>query len=159
MGNTKQINITKRPSKEEYYLLLAEVAQSRASCLRRSYGAVIVKNDRPISIGYTGQVTGEENCIDKGTCYRQEQGIPSGQRYEVCRSLHAEWNAIMNIGRDACKGATIYIVGKDTNNKEYVNAVPCEICKKLIKESGINRVVYRNSEGFTEELKNQVYGG
>lgn len=157
-GESMIINLKERPSKDEYYLILAEAVQTRASCLRRSFGAVIVKEDRVVSTGYTGQPTGEPNCIDLGTCYRQEQGIPSGTRYEVCRSLHSEWNAIINVGRDVCKGSTIYIVGKDYNTKEYVDAIPCNICKRLIKESGISRVVYRNANGEIEELCNQVYG-
>lgn len=152
------INLTERPSKDEYYLILAEAAQTRGSCLRRSFGAIIVKEDRVISTGYTGQVTGEPNCVDLGTCYRQENNIPSGTMYEVCRSLHAEWNAIINVGREERKGSTIYIVGKDMNTKEYVDAIPCEICKRLIKESGISKVVYRNAEGNMEVLTNQTYG-
>ena len=122
-----------RISKENYYLDIAETVLRRATCLRRVYGAIIVKNDEIISTGYNGAPRGRQNCVDMGFCTREAMKIPSGERYELCRSVHAEANAITKLARsnNNSDGATIYIT-----------ASPCIECAKLIIQAGIKRVVY-----------------
>lgn len=140
-----------RKDKENYYLDLAEVALERGTCLRRNYGAVIVKNDEVISTGYTGAPRGRENCSDFGKCARQALNIKSGERYELCRSVHAEQNAIISAARKDTIGATLYLVGKEVETGEYVkNAAPCAMCKRVIINAGIDKVIARvNEEEYT----------
>ncbi len=134
----------KRRDKTNYYLDVAEVALERGTCLRRNYGAVIVKNDVIVSTGYVGAPRGRENCIDIGTCVRKKLGIPRGERYEFCRSVHAEANAIINASREQMLGATLYLVGRDMETGELVNnADCCTMCKRMIINAGIEQVVIR----------------
>ena len=135
----------KRPSKDEYYLGFAKAAAIRGTCLRRNYGAVIVKNDEIISTGYTGAPRGRYNCNEIGKCVRMKKGVPSGQRYEMCRSVHAEMNAIISASRDKMIGATLYLYGWDVeHNCEKTDPVPCSLCERMIINAGIEEVVALN---------------
>ena len=134
-----------RRDKTNYYLDLAETVAQRCTCLRRHYGAVIVKNDEVISTGYVGAPRGRKNCTDLGTCVRQELHIPRGERYELCRSVHAEANAIISAPRDKMIDATLYLVGKEADTGAYIqNAVCCSMCKRMVINAGIRQVVVRD---------------
>ncbi len=136
-----------RREKRNYYLDIAETVLERGTCLRRNYGAIIVSNDEIISTGYTGAPRGRKNCIDLGVCYRIENNIPSGERYEMCRSVHAEANAIISAKRDEMIDAVLYLVGKEKKNGEYVkNANSCTMCKRLIINAGIDQVIVRDDK-------------
>ena len=135
-----------RRDKRNYYLDLAETVSKRGTCLRRSYGAVIVKNDEVISTGYVGAPRGRKNCSDLGGCMREKLGIPSGQRYELCRSVHAEANAIISAPRRDMIGATLYLVGREAaTNALMPNAMSCSMCKRTIINAGIEKVIIRTS--------------
>jgi dCMP deaminase len=134
-----------RKSKENYYLDIAEAVLARGTCLRRNYGAVIVKNDVIVSTGYAGAPRGRQNCIDTGECYRQKQGVARGERYELCRSVHAEANAIIAADRDLMLGATLYLSCHNENDELDPGAYPCPMCQRLIINAGIVRVICRNS--------------
>lgn len=131
-----------RISKIEYGLQLAETAAKRGTCLRRRFGAVIIKDDIVVSTGYVGAPRGRINCCDRGVCLRNEKGIKPGERYELCRSVHAEMNAIINASREEMKDATLYLVGLE-NNGSYTEAAPCAMCKRVIINAGIKQVVAR----------------
>ena len=136
-----------RMDKFNYYLDIAETVLERGTCLRRNYGAIIVRNDSIISTGYTGAPRGRKNCCDIGTCRRSELGIPRGERYELCRSVHAEANAIIAASRSEMLGATLYLAGRDKETGELVpDAASCAMCKRMIINSGIERVVVRNTK-------------
>ncbi len=136
-----------RRDKENYYLDIAETVLERGTCLRRIFGAVIVNNDQIISSGYNGAPRGRKNCIDMGFCVRESMGIPRGERYELCRSVHAEANAIIHAPRKDMIGATLYLVGKNVPTGDYVeNGSACSMCKRLIINAGIARVVIRNTK-------------
>ncbi|MBE6855911.1 MAG: cytidine deaminase [Ruminococcus sp.] len=135
-----------RKSKDNYYLDLAEVVAQRCTCLRRHYGAVIVKNDEVISTGYVGAPRGRKNCSDTGVCVREKLNIPRGERYELCRSVHAEANAIISASRRDMIGATLYLVGVEVSTGEYVpNSNSCSMCKRMVINSGIETVIIRDS--------------
>jgi dCMP deaminase len=134
-----------RITKDDYYLKVAEAILLRGTCLRRNFGAVIVKDDKIVGTGYTGSARGEKNCCDTGICIRQQQNIPQGQRYELCMSVHAEQNAVINAKSDL-HGATLYLVGKDMETEEFVDAVPCLMCWRTMTNAGIVRVVNRKGE-------------
>lgn len=136
----------KRPSKTEYYLNIAREVSKRATCLRRRYGAVIVNNDVIVGTGYCGAPRGKDNCIDLEICEREKQNIPSGERYELCRSVHAEMNAIINAGRDRCIGGIIYIYGEDAKINEKCNSEPCLLCQRVIINSGLEKIITSDSE-------------
>lgn len=143
---------TRTTSKEEYYLNIAETVLERSTCLRRMYGAIIVKNDEIIATGYNGAPRGEMNCCDCGICRREALNIPKGERYELCVSVHAEANAIISAARKDMIGATMYIVGKERDGR-YANPNPCMMCRRLIINAGIEKVIGRNPEtGKAEEL-------
>lgn len=129
-----------RISKELYYLGIAEAVCQRSTCLRRKYGAIIVKNDQIIATGYNGAPRGETNCIDCGHCQREELNIPKGERYELCRAVHAEQNAIISASRSEMIGSTIYIVGKEADGR-YANPSPCLICRRMIVNAGIVKCI------------------
>ena len=129
-----------RPNKNEYYLNIAEAVMQRSTCLRRKYGAVIVKDDEIIATGYNGAPRGSVNCCETGFCYRQAHEIPHGEQYEKCRSVHSEMNAIISASRRDMIGATLYLAS------DYPNAEPCDICKRLIKNAGIERVITREKQ-------------
>ena len=136
-----------RTNKINYYLDIAEAVSERGTCLRRNYGAIIVKNDEIISTGYVGAPRGRENCCDLGKCVRTELQIPRGERYEVCRSVHAEANAIISASRDKMIGATMYLVGKEADGGDYVKgANSCSMCKRMIINAGIKTVIIRDSK-------------
>jgi dCMP deaminase len=125
----------------------------RATCLRRKYGAIIVKDDQIISTGYCGSPRGAINCLDIGKCPRQEAGIPSGQRYELCRSVHAEANAIIHASRQDMLGSTLYLACLDSgSDDELYGPTPCRMCARMIINAGIDRVITRVSETRTIEL-------
>ena len=130
-----------RVSKDLYYLGIAEQVAQRSTCLRRRYGAVIVNNDEIVSTGYNGAPRGEVNCIDCGYCEREANNIPKGERYERCRSVHGEMNAIISAARREMVGGTIYIVGIEAKDGSYANPAPCLICRRLIVNAGITRCV------------------
>ena len=133
-----------RRDKHNYYLDMADVARERGTCLRRNYGAVIVKNDVIVSTGYVGAPRGRANCIDLGTCIRQKMGIPRGERYEFCRSVHAEANAIIHASREQMLGATLYLVGRESSTGELIpDANSCTMCKRMIINAGIAQVIIR----------------
>ena len=136
-----------RREKIEYYLDIADVVSTRGTCLRRNYGAVIVKDDRIIATGYTGAPRGRKNCYDIGFCKREQLNIPSGQRYELCRSVHAEQNAVIQANGQDTIGATIYVTGFDANTKKRVDGYPCAMCKRVIINAGIKMAVIRLSDG------------
>ena len=137
----------KRTDKENYYLDIAETVLERGTCLRRNFGAIIVKNDEIVSTGYTGAPRGRKNCIDTGVCVRESLNVPRGERYELCRSVHAEMNAIISASRRDMIGATLYLVGREAKSGEYVpDPAPCSLCKRLIINAGIGRVVARKNK-------------
>ena len=133
-----------RISKENYYLDIAQTVASRGTCLRRNFGAIIVKDDVIVSTGYSGAPRGRKNCSDLGYCLREKMSIPRGERYELCRSVHAEANAIIAAARERMLGSTLYLVGLDATTKELVNnACCCQMCKRLVINAGIEKVVIR----------------
>ncbi len=135
-----------RRDKRNYYLVLAEMVSKRSTCLRRSYGAVIVKNDEVISTGYVGAPRGRSNCSDMGYCIRQELNVPRGERYELCRSVHAEANAIISASRDKMLDSTMYLTGVEVSDGSYVsNSCCCSMCKRMVINAGIKEVVIRDS--------------
>ena len=137
----------RRRDKDNYYLDIAETVAERGTCLRRNYGSIIVKNDEIISTGYTGAPMGRKNCIDMQTCIREKLNVKRGTHYELCRSVHSEANAIISASRRDMIGATLYLVGKDANTKEYVkDANSCSMCKRMIINSGIENVIIRDSK-------------
>lgn len=141
----------KRIDKTNYYLDMAEVALERGTCIRRNFGAIIVKNDEIISTGYTGAPRGRKNCCDLGYCLREKLNVARGERYELCRSVHAEQNAIISASRDKMIGADLYLVGKEYKTGNYVEgASPCMLCKRFVINAGIKRVITReNKTKFT----------
>lgn len=141
-----------RPDWENYFIEIAKVVSSRATCMRRKYGAVIVKDNVIISTGYNGAPRGIENCIDLNKCIRKEQNIPSGERYELCEAVHAEQNAVINAPPERMKGATIYIAGFEEDNS-FANGKPCKLCERMIRNSQITEVVYLKSDGNFEKIK------
>lgn len=134
-----------RRDKTNYYLDIADTVAARSTCLRRHYGAVIVNHDQIISTGYVGAPRGRRNCSDLGYCVRNELNIPRGERYELCRSVHAEMNAIISASREEMIGATLYLSGREVDTGDYViNSSCCSMCKRVIINSGIERVVIRD---------------
>ena len=127
-----------RISKDEYYRGIALTVARRSTCLRRQYGAVIVKGDNIIATGYNGSARGEPNCCDVGECWRQANNIPHGSMYEMCVAVHAEDNAISQAGREAI-GATLYLAGLE--NGKPIKAEPCMMCARKIKNARIKEVV------------------
>lgn len=137
----------KRVDRINYYLNMAETAGQRGTCIRKKYGAIIVKNDRIVSTGYVGAPRKRENCCALGRCLREELKIPSGERYELCRSVHAEANAIINASKEEMDGATMFLVGIDLKTGDYVeNANCCSMCKRLVINSGISKVIIRDTK-------------
>ncbi len=135
-----------RIDKINYYLDIAETVIERGTCLRRNFGAIIVKNDEIVSTGYTGAPRGRQNCSDLGYCTREKLQIPRGERYELCRSVHAEANCIISAARRDTLGATLYLAGKDAKTGELVeNASSCAMCKRMIINAGIETVIVRNT--------------
>lgn len=146
-------NMKERISKDTYYLNIAMAVSERSTCLRRKYGAVVVKNDEIVSTGYNGACRGEKSCLETQECIRNKLGIKKGERYELCKAVHAEQNAIISASRSEMMGATIYIAGTEYESGEIADGRPCDICEKLIKNSGIERVCILNSYGKPEEYE------
>ncbi len=139
----------KRISKDEYYLGIAKEVSRRSTCFRRSIGAIILRDDQIISTGYVGAPRKTKDSFEQGFCLRDRLGIPHGQRYELCRSVHAEQNAIINAARAGVSllGGDIYIYGSTPAKGEPINAFPCFICKKMIINAGLNRVICSTADG------------
>jgi dCMP deaminase len=147
-----------RIDKTNYYLDIAETVLKRGSCIRRNFGAIIVNNDQIISSGYTGAPRGRKNCIDVNFCTREKLNIPRGQRYELCRSVHAEANAIINASRDLMIGGILYLAGREYKTGGYVrNASPCAMCKRLIINSGVKEVIIREDETNFTAIKTDYF--
>lgn len=135
-----------RVDKHNYYLDIAETVIERGTCLRRNFGAIIVKNDEIVSTGYTGAPRGRQNCTNLGVCVREKLAIPRGERYELCRSVHAEANCIISAQRRDMIDSTLYLVGKDYNTGELVeNTSSCSMCKRMVINAGIKQVVIRDT--------------
>ena len=136
-----------RKDKANYYLDIADAVRSRSTCLRRQYGAIIVASDEIIATGYNGAPRGRKNCDQLGRCTRQELQIPSGQRYELCRAVHAEENAIISAARKEMLGSTLFLVGRDAQSGELLSGTtPCTLCRRTIINAGIKNVICRISE-------------
>lgn len=140
-------NKGKRISKIDTYLNCAESFAYRSTCLKRKYGAVIVKDDAVISTGYNGSPRGYENCCDIGTCPRIERNMHQGEGYEMCRAIHAEANALLNCSREQTIGADLYLTGINPDDNSIHRAKPCPICARTIIQAGINNVILRQGEG------------
>ena len=135
-----------RRDKHNYYLDIAQTVLERGTCLRRNYGSIIVKNDEIISTGYTGAPRGRVNCLELGYCRRAKLNVPRGERYEMCRSVHSEANAIISAPRRDMIGAALYLVGVDMSTGLLVSdACSCAMCKRMIINSGIEKVIIRNT--------------
>lgn len=147
-----------RVDKTNYYLDIAETVAARGTCLRRNFGAIIVKNDQIVSTGYVGAPRGRKNCSDLGYCTRMKLNVPRGERYELCRSVHAEANAIIHAPRTEMLDSTLYLVGKEFDTGEYVkNANPCSMCKRMIINSGIRQVVVRDTSSQFRVIDTQQW--
>lgn len=132
--------------KENYYLDIAETVLERSTCLRRQYGAIIVRNDEIVATGYNGAPRGRKNCSDLGYCVREQMRVPRGERYELCRSVHAEANAIISASRRDMVGGTLYLVGKNAQTGEILgDATSCAMCRRMVINAGIVRVVIRKT--------------
>ena len=147
----------KRIDKENYYLDIAETVLERSTCLRRCYGAIIVKNDEIVSTGYNGAPRGRKNCMDLGYCTREALNIPSGERYELCRSVHAEMNAIISAARRDTLGSTMYLAGRQASGELLRHATSCTMCRRLIINAGIDRMVIRTGEMDYDVIKVQEW--
>lgn len=140
-----------RISKENYYLDIAQTVASRSTCLRKKYGAIIVGNDIIISTGYNGAPRGRKNCCDLGYCMRESLNIPRGERYEMCRSLHAEQNAIIAASPERMQGAVLYLACIDSKSGQLMGGTCCcQMCKRVVINAGISKVIVRDTaEEFT----------
>ena len=148
-----------RRDKINYYLDLAETVSQRGTCLRKQYGAVIVKNDEVVSTGYVGAPRGRANCIDLGYCIREQLQVPRGERYELCRSVHAEANAIISASRERMLNSSLYLSGIDLkdSNKYVKNANPCSMCKRMIINAGIEQVFIRDDKDHFRRIAVQEW--
>lgn len=135
-----------RVSKINYYLDIAQTVSERSTCLRRRFGAIIVKNDTIISTGYNGAPRGRKNCDELGYCFREALNIPKGERYELCRSVHAEANAIIAAPRDQMLGSTLYMVCTSPYGELVSDMNSCMMCKRMIINAGISTVVIRDTK-------------
>lgn len=137
----------RRIDKENYYLDIAQTVLERSTCLRRCYGAIIVRHDEIVATGYNGAPRGRANCNELGYCVREQMCVPRGERYELCRSVHAEANAIISASRNECIGGTIYLVGRDAATGTLLpDATSCSMCRRMIINAGLERVVIRRTE-------------
>ncbi len=136
-----------RVSKQNYYLDIAQTVAERSTCLRKQYGAIIVKDDSIVATGYNGAPRGRKNCCDLGFCLRESMNIPRGERYELCRSVHAEANAVISASREEMKGATMYMACIDPKDKQIVpGTCSCAMCKRMLLNAGIETVVIRDDK-------------
>ena len=136
-----------RSSKDEYYLNIAKEIAERSTCFRNKGGAIIIRDDQIIAAGYIGAPRKTKDCFERGECLRDKLKIPHGTRYEICRSVHAEQNAIINAARAGVSllNGDMYIYERDREGKE-INSFPCFICKKMIINTGLNRVICSTKE-------------
>ena len=136
-----------RRDKINYYLDIAQTVSKRGTCLRRNYGAILVKNDEIISTGYNGAPRSRKNCVDLGVCIREKLNIPHGERYEMCRSVHAEQNCIISASRRDSLGATLYLSCTDPKTAELLSGTNCcAMCQRMIINAGIKEVIIRDTE-------------
>jgi len=138
-----------RPSKLKYYLDIAASVAARSTCLRRQYGAVIVKHDEIIATGYNGSARGWVNCCDMGECWREAHNIPHGTQYEKCKAVHAEANAIISASRRDMMGADLYLAGFE-NGERMTDPKPCAMCQRLIDNAGIINIYTNESQDKAE---------
>jgi len=139
--------VEERKDKDNYYLDIAETVLIRSTCRRRRYGAIIVLNDEIIATGYNGAPRGRQNCLDRGVCLRDELGIPPFERYELCRSVHAEANAIISAARRDMIGSTLYLAGRSVKTGELLaDTLPCSMCRRFIINAGIVKTVCRTGK-------------
>ena len=136
-----------RTPKDQYYINIAPDLYQRSTCLRRRFGAVIVKNDEIIATGYNGAPRKTKSSLDHGWCWRKEHNIPHGKNYELCRSVHAEQNAMIQASRRDMIDSTLYIAGENTDDGSLCGAFPCVVCLRMIINAGIERLVYRDADG------------
>lgn len=150
-----------RPNKHDYYIGIAEAVSRRSTCLRRHYGCVIVNNDEIISTGYNGNPRGEANCMDVGVCHREGMAHNSSpDSYNMCRSVHAEMNAIISASRAEMIGAELYLYGYDVETAADIPAdelFPCPICLRLIQNAGIYKI-YTSSSSYVVPAKEKKNG-
>jgi dCMP deaminase len=141
-----------RPSKDQYYLSIAKEVAKRSTCFRARNGSIIVRDDQIIATGYVGAPRKTKDCLERGYCLRDELKIPHGQQYEICRSVHSEQNAIVNAARAGVSlfGGTMYIYGENAKTGKKIDSFPCYICKKMIINAGLEKVVCSVRE---EEMK------
>ncbi len=141
-----------RVNKTNYYLDIAQTVLERSTCIRRKYGAIIVKNDIIVSTGYNGAPRGRVNCSDLGYCLRDKLGIPRGERYEMCRSIHAEANAIISASHSDMLNSVLYLAGVDAKTGDIIaDSCSCQMCKRMIINAGISKVIVRNTKAeYTE---------
>lgn len=156
--NKNKKKAPKRISKKQHYMNIAREVAARTSCFRARHGVIIVKDDQIISTGYVGAPRKTKDCFERNNCLRRELNIPSGQRYELCRSVHAEQNAIINAARSGVSlyGADMYLFSEklDENGKaEVINAYPCFICKKMIVNAGIKKMISNQKNNSLKEYK------
>ena len=138
---------TIRPDKENYYLDIAQTVAKRGTCVRRVFGAIMVKNDSIVSTGYAGAPRGRKNCCDMQFCMREKLNIPRGERYELCRSVHAEANAIIAASRERMLGSTLYMVCVDPADHSIVpDCSSCMMCKRQVINAGISTVIVRDTK-------------
>lgn len=135
-----------RPDKTQYYLDIASAVSERSTCMRRKYGAVIVKNDEIIATGYNGAPRNMLNCTELNSCMRETLNVPHGTQYELCRAVHAEQNALLSASRNECIGAKLYLACTDRDYNWIKHTECCDICKKLIMNAGIKTVIIRDDE-------------
>jgi dCMP deaminase len=143
--------MSKRPDWNEYFLGIAKAVSLRSTCLRRNYGAVIVdKTNAIISSGYNGAPCGDDNCCDTGTCERERLHVPKGERYELCKAVHAEQNAIINGTKQRMVGSTIYIYGNNADGT-LASGAPCLLCRRMIQNARIDKAIYYDKDGVLHE--------
>ncbi len=142
-----------RPDKIEYYLGIAKQVCKRSTCMRRRFGAVIVtKSDKIISTGFNGAIRKAKDCLEMGKCMREVLKIPSGERYELCKAFHAEQNALLGADPTERRGATLYLYGEDAKTGEICYGVPCMMCKRMIVQGEIAKVIARQEDGSVKEF-------
>ena len=136
----------KRPDWDTYFMEITHIIAKRSNCLRRQVGAILVKDHRIITTGYNGAPRGRRNCVDMGYCTREALRVPRGERYELCRSVHAEANAIISASRRDMVGGTLYLVGRDARTGELLgDATSCSMCRRLVINAGLKEVVIRRT--------------
>ena len=149
-----------RKDKVNYYLDIADAISSRSTCIRRQYGAIIVRNDEIISTGYNGAPRGRKNCVDMDFCAREKLNIPNGQRYELCRSVHAEANAIISAARRDMLGGALYLVGREYKTGTLLtDTTSCAMCRRMVINAGIQKIIARVSatEYTVTEVRDWIF--